>query len=152
MNEDEVIRYITETFAGVETSEAFGYTFFFYGADRVMPFATLADSDNEYDSVSKLDRPGVYRLNIGPGRDAYQALFGPPPSPPDPSGSVETGRDFTALDQIMPHPDYAAQSWVCVLSPSAATWPQVQQLLAEAYAIAVRKDAAREAHAQPPTD
>jgi hypothetical protein len=40
----------------------------------------------------------------------------------------------------MPHPDYAPQSFICVLNPSAATFVQVRQLLAEAYARAVTRD------------
>ena len=36
-------------FEGVETATAQGYTFFFYGPDRKLPFATLATQDNEYD-------------------------------------------------------------------------------------------------------
>ena len=41
--------------------------------------------------------------------------------------------------QIMPHPVYAPQSWVCVLNPSDATFQAVRQLLAEAYDLAVRR-------------
>jgi predicted DNA-binding protein (MmcQ/YjbR family) len=47
--------------------------------------------------------------------------------------------DFTALDVIMPHPHYAQQSFICVLSPGDATFEKVRPLLAEAYDIAVRR-------------
>ena len=47
--------------------------------------------------------------------------------------------DFTALDIIMPHPDYSAQFFICVLSPSEATFERIKPLLAEAYNIAVKK-------------
>lgn len=124
--------YITSTFDDVQTSTAYGYEFFFYSTERKLPFATLAASDNDYDRVSQLDRPGVFRLNIGVSRPTFQALFGA--ERVDPSAY-----DFTALDTIMPHPDYAAQSWICVLSPSDTTFQHVQQLLAEAYDIAVRR-------------
>jgi len=33
--------YITKSFPGVETTTAYGYTFFFYGSDHTLPFATL---------------------------------------------------------------------------------------------------------------
>jgi hypothetical protein len=123
--------YICTTFADVETSQAYGYTFFFYRSDHMLPFATLASSDNEHDRVSQLDRPGVFRLNIGVSRQTFQALFGP--------GPVDTvGYDYTALDTLLPHPDYAPQSFLCVLSPNT-TAPQVQQLLAEAYELAARR-------------
>ena len=136
MNESAVAKYITETFPGVETTTAFGYTFFFYGSERKLPFATIASSDNEYERISNLDRPGVYRLNIGVSRETFQSLFG--------KAKVDVGGyDFTALDVIMPHPDYAPQSFICVLSPSEATFERVRALLAEAYDIAVRRETRR---------
>lgn len=135
MDETAVTHYITETFAGVETSTAYDYLFFFYGSDRKLPFATLATVDHEYDQISQLDRPGVFRLNIGISRPTFESLFGT--AKPDVSSY-----DFTALDTIMPHPDYAPQSWVCVLTPSVSTFQHiVQPLLAEAYDLAVKRDA-----------
>lgn len=132
MHESSVADYITNTFPGVETTTNFGYTFFFYGSDHMLPFATLASSDNEYDRISNLDRPGVFRLNIGVSRQTFQSLFG--------TAKVDVSSyDFTALDVIMPHPDYAPQNFICVLSPSEATFERVRALLAEAYDIAVRR-------------
>lgn len=137
MDEAAIATYITTTFSEVETSEAFGYTFFFYGADRMLPFATLAASDNDHDRVSNLDRPGVYRLNIGVGRKTFQSLFGS-------EGVVPGGHDFTAIDRIMPHPEYAAQSFVCVLNPGENSLQTVQDLLAEAHALAAQRHARRD--------
>lgn len=137
MNEAAVTQYITETFPEAETAENFGYTFFFYRSERKLPFASLASSDNDYDRVSNLGRPGVFRLNIGVTKQTFQSLFG--------TGAVDLGSfDFTALDHLMPHPDYAAQHFVCVLSPSEATFERVKALLAEAYELA-RSRAARSA-------
>jgi hypothetical protein len=148
VNDTEMTRYITDTFADVETTEAMGYTFFFYDSDHKMPFATLAAADNEYDRVSNLDRPDVYRLNIGVGKDTYRSMLGKPPAAPGPGGIVETGHDFTALDRIMPHPHYAPQSWVCVLSPGDETLRTVKTLLAEAYEIAERRNKRRKGKEQ----
>ncbi|MES2793618.1 MAG: DUF6194 family protein [Planctomycetota bacterium] len=145
LDETATTQYITETFDGVDVLVAAGYSFFFYDpgqklpAERRFPFATLAASDNEYDTVSNLDRPSVFRLNIGVSKETYRELFGPQPPAAGASGIVETGHDFTTLDQILPHPVYAPQSWICVLSPSAATFDKVRLLLDEAYALAVRK-------------
>jgi hypothetical protein len=47
--------------------------------------------------------------------------------------------DFSALDVIMPHPEYAQHHFICVLSPSEATFARISTLLAEAYDIAVRR-------------
>lgn len=132
MDEKSITNYILNTFEGVETAENFGYTFFFYGSDRMLPFVTIATSDNEGDRVSNLDRPGVFRLNIGVSKPTFQSLLG--------TGNVDVGAyDFTALDTIMPHPDYAPQSWICVLNPGDATFRRLQPLLNEAYELAVKR-------------
>ena len=137
MDETSIAQYIADTFAGVETDHNFGYTFFFYGPDHMLPFATIAAADNEYDRVSNLDRPGVFRLNIGVSKQTFQELFG--------TGKVDlSAYDFTALDKIMPHPEYAAQNFVCVLSPSGLTLERVRALLAEAYELAVRRHSKRQ--------
>ena len=138
MDETSIAQYIADTFAGVETGHNFGYTFFFYGPDHMLPFATIAAADYDYDRVSQLDRPGVFRLNIGVSKQTFQALLG--------TDRVDiSGYDFTVLDKIMPHPDYAPQSWVCVLNPSAETFQTVRSLLAEAYDLAVRRNSRRKA-------
>lgn len=139
-----IARYITETFANVQVEDAYGYTMFFCGADRRMPFATLAARNNEFDTVSALDRPGIYRLNIGVAKETYRSLLGATPRPPGSSGVIDADVDFTALDRIMPHPHYGHMHWVCVLSPTAATFGKVRELLADAYALAQRRNLARE--------
>src|SRR6188474_2418680 len=114
MKESSVADYITKTFPGVETTTNFGYTFFFYKSDHLLPFATIASSDNEYESISKLDRPGVFRLNVGVSRQTFQSLFGADATPDD-------AYDFTAPDTLLPHPVYGRMHWVCVLNPAAQT-------------------------------
>jgi hypothetical protein len=136
MDETAIAKYIADTFEGVETIDHLGYTFFFYGSDRMLPFATIAHTGNEYERVSDLDRPGVFRLNVGVGRQTFQSLFG--------ADRVDVGAyDFTVLDVLMPHPDYAPQHWVCVLNPSKSTFDTMRALLAEAYDLAVRRHARR---------
>ncbi len=129
MTQAEIAQYILDTFPGVETAENLGYTFFFYGTDRMLPFATIATRDQEGDRVSNLDRPDVFRLNIGVSRQTFQSLFG--------TEQVDvSGYDYTVLDRIMPHPDYAAQNYICVLSPSGATFERVRMFIAEAFELA----------------
>jgi hypothetical protein len=132
INESFITDYITSTFENVKTTFNLGYTFFIYRDDDMLPFATIASTGNEYEKISDLDRPNVYRLNIGVSRETFKALFG--------TNKVDISvYDFTALDTIMPHPDYSAQFFICVLSPSEATFERVRPLLAEAYEIAVRR-------------
>jgi hypothetical protein len=136
MTEAAIIQYITESFPGVETSDNFGYKFFFHGSERMLPFASLANTDYDYDRFSNLNHPGVFRLNIGIRKATFQILFGT-------AGVTLTDFDFAALDRIMPHPEYAAQFFVCVLNPGEFTWETVQRLLAEAHDIALQRNAKR---------
>ncbi len=144
MNEAAITQYITDTFDGVSPGDAWGETFFFYNPERIQPdeiyFATLKTSDDEYDQASNLNRPAVFRLNIGIGKATYRALFGGPPPRPEAGVGPDSGHDFTARDQLLPHPVYGRQYWVCILNPSATTFQTVvQPLLAEAYELAVGK-------------
>jgi hypothetical protein len=148
MNENQITQYIVEHFNGVRVVDAWGDTFFFYNPDGDAPdefyFATLKSSDDEYDNQSNLNRPSIFRLNIGIGKERYSALFGKPPSRhAKTNGDTEEGDisnyDFTALDQLLPHPVYGRMHWVCVLNPSEETFEALKPLLEEAYTLAVKK-------------
>jgi hypothetical protein len=150
VNEVEIHRYITETFDGVDVVSDSGTNFYFYNPDsnvppdHKFPFVTLVTSDL-YDQFSNLSRPSVFRLNIGIGKQTFRSLFGTPSLPSDRDGAPVSGQaasdyDFTALDQVMPHPVYGMTYWVCVLNPSDQTFEtQVRPLLAEAYDLELGK-------------
>lgn len=151
MDHAAITQYVTDTFADVDVAVAsqdagspevaWVDSFFFYDPDRTLPpdrrfpFATIVTKDyGDFDSASNLNRHGVFRLNIGISRETYQASFGTeqPRAVADDNG--ERGYDFTTLDQLLPHPVYGRQYWVCVLNPSVATFQNVvQPLLAEAH-------------------
>ena len=127
-----ITNYITSTFENVETTVNLGYAFFFYRDDHMHAFATIASTGNEYEKISNLDRPGVYRLNIGVSRETFRELFG--------TKKIDVSNyDFTALDTIMPHPEYSLQHFLCILSPSETTFERIRPMLAEAYEIAMRR-------------
>ena len=129
MDQQSVIDYITTTFDGVTTAVAEDNLFFFYDPTQMFPFATLMVNDVN-DAFSDLNRPGVYRLNIGVDRETFVTLVG------DGAGEY----DYTAFDTIMPHPVYGRQRWVCIVNPSDVTFAKkIQPLLADAYARDVRK-------------
>jgi len=121
---------------------AWGDTFFYYDPDdseanRKMPFATIVIKDYPgWDTASDLNRPGVFRLNISVGRHGYEDLFGH-----SPAGHAEhdSDYDYTALDQVIPHPVYATQGWVSILNPGPTTSAQAQQLLSGAHDRAVAR-------------
>jgi hypothetical protein len=139
MDQEAIRRFVTETFPGVDVligSEeagspeiAWGDTFFIYDPRRILegsrqfPFATIVTRDyGDFDNASNLDRPGVFRLNIGVGKATYASLF-----------DDEAEHDFTAIDRLMPHPVYGRNHWVCVINPSDATFETLRPLLQEAY-------------------
>jgi len=45
MDENAVVKYISETFEGVEVLASEGTYFFFYGPERMHPFVTLVTND-----------------------------------------------------------------------------------------------------------
>ncbi len=132
MDETHVKKYLLANFAGVDMIEDEGNLFFFCDPKNRVPFATVVTT-SKYDTYSDLDRPGVYRLNIGVGKDTYRSLF--------PSGQMplELGYDFTANDVILPHPEYGRIYWICVLNPSEATFDALKPMLAEAHELAIKK-------------
>ena len=154
MDQDAIIQYVTDTFMGVEAvrptdGPGAGDTFFIYDPQRNLdpkrrfPFATIVTKDyGDFDNASQLNRPDVFRLNIGVGRDTFRALFGPASSA---ERDQSTTYDFAALDRLMPHPVYAPQSWVCVLNPSPQTFEAVKPLLAEADSLVAARHARRQA-------
>jgi hypothetical protein len=153
VTEDEVSRYISETFEGVDVVSDSGTSFYFYNPDpnvppdHNFPFVTLVTNDFN-DKFSDLERASVYRLNIGVSKETFRSLFGTSRLPKYGNDGSETGEnsgnesdfDFTAVDTVMPHPVYGRMHWVCVLNPGDETFEtKVKPLLAEAYAMATGK-------------
>src|SRR5262249_39289236 len=134
---------------GVDVVVASGNSFYFYNPDpnvppdHKFPWATLVTSDDVYDQFSNLNRPSVFRLNVGVSKETFRALFGNPDLPKGSTAEFDASQsefDFTALDRLLPHPVYGRMYWTCVLNPSAETFEtKVHPLLAEAYQMAVSK-------------
>ena len=122
---DEITRWITTTYPDTVVSHAMGATFFSLDESQWPNFATIVTTDeHDMGNPSDLAREGVFRLNIGVGRETYERLIG---SVVDP--------DFSALDRIVPHPVYAKQRWIAILNPTRRTFDEVlAPLIAEAHA------------------
>ena len=129
MKQAEVEAFV-EKLDNVQREENFGYIFYFVGDDHLVPFVSIADSDNEYDSVSNLNREGVYRVNIGISRETYESL---------PGGSSTDNIDYSALNVFLPHPEYSKQHFVCILNPSQENAERTKQLIVEAHSIAAAR-------------
>jgi hypothetical protein len=104
VDQDGIIQYVADTFAGVDIMRpsegpGAGDTFLIFDPDRnleprqQMPFATIVTKDyGDFDNRSQLDRPGVYRLNIGVSREPF-------------------GR-FLALQPILEAADSTSRRWI----------------------------------------
>lgn len=130
--------------AGLVTSESSGDRFVFYDPDGVtvpeqrFPFLTLVTGDR-YDAASQLDRDArTYRVNLGIGRKAYEALLGKAPREAAGYRVIDTGADYTATDTVLPHPFYAPLHWICVVNPGPRTRDGLATLVETAYAEAAR--------------
>lgn len=98
-----------------------GTSFFFVGDDQRLPLATIL-TNSAHDSYSNLDREGVFRLNISLTKEDFRSL-----------GFQEEPRDFTALDTILPHPEYGMMHYICILNPSRESFTRLQPMLAASY-------------------
>jgi hypothetical protein len=123
---EAITRLILETWPETDMVEIPGAAFFSLDAEKHFPnYATIVTIDDfDLDQASNLTaRPGVFRLNLGVGRDTFQRLV----------GGVERP-DFAAFDTILPHPVYAKQLWISILNPSEAMFRDVvRPVLTEAH-------------------
>ena len=121
---------------------AWGDSFFYYDpgddpGDRRHPFATIVTKDyTGFDEVSDLDRDGVFRLNVAVGRAAFTELLGYAPAE-QPEHADEF--DYTQPDVVLPHPIYAAQGWVSIVTPGEQTLETALRLLAAARDLAEQR-------------
>lgn len=123
---EAITRLIRETWPETDIVTAMGATFFSLDHEKHWPnFATIVTTD-EHDMGSPSDlsaRPGVFRLNIGVGRESFDRVVGGVANP-----------DYAALDRVLPHPVYARQRWISILNPSVETFRDVVvPLLTEAH-------------------
>jgi hypothetical protein len=102
-----------------------GAMFFSLDADKHFPnFATIVTTDEHDEGApSDLARRGLFRLNIGVGRQTFEQLVGSQSEP-----------DYAAVDTVFPHPVYARQRWISIINPSDDTFGDiVVPLLTEAH-------------------
>lgn len=114
---------------------AWGDAFFYCAPDgrpprNTQPYGTIVTKDYPDDTVSDLDPPGRWRVNVHVGRTAFQELTGEEP------GSAGRPRDYVAADSVMPHPVYGALGWISVVNPGERTTDTVVQLLRSAHGAA----------------
>ena len=140
---DDVLKYCLDNLDGVVTVDSWGEHGIFYNPGGVLKrgvyVLTVKEKDGENDKASRLNRDGVWRVNIGVRRATFRAMFGALPGRPAKGGVVDVPYDFAARDVIMPHPVYGWMGWICVLNPSEATFRQLMPLITEAHEYAAEK-------------
>lgn len=134
---DSIIEHLLGRFEGTRVVEAWGERSIFYNPGLRLPrgvyFATVKEKDGENDRASHLDRPGVFRFNVGTTKPLFLDRFGPPPPRPRKGAVVDGPWDFTAADTLTPHPVYGWMSWVAVVNPSADTFADMSGLIEAAF-------------------
>lgn len=90
---------------------------------RQFPFATIVVKDYPgFDEASDLNRPGIFRLNIGVTREAFENALRSRLDQPRSIDAANEAYDLTSVDNLMPHPVYGKQHWLCILNPSEKTF------------------------------
>lgn len=140
---DDITAYVQRTYPGVVARTNWGERALFYDPDGRLPLGiyvlSFKENDGPHDHVSKLDREGVFRLNLGVTRETFTDLFGPIPARPRAGAIIEAEYDFAALDTIMPHPVYGWMTWICVLNPGLQTFERLKPLIRQSVALAEEK-------------
>ncbi len=125
---------------------AWGDVFLYYAPDGVMPtatqpFATIVTKDYPDDTVSRLNRPDAFRVNVAAGREAFVRWTGHAPR-------EQSQSDPSMADAVIAHPVYGSLSWLAVVNPGPRTDQTVRELIITAHGLA-RGRAERRAETHP---
>lgn len=140
MTPDEILEYCLKNLEGTVLASSWGEKGIFYNPEskrkRGVYILTVKQKDGENDKGSNLNRENMYRVNVGVRKTTFTQMFGFIPKRPAKGCVVDMPYDFTATDQILPHPVYAWMGWVCVLNPSEKTFEKCKPLIQQAYEYA----------------
>ena len=140
---DDILSYCLSHLQETVLIESWGERGVFYNPGhrfkRGIYVLTVKEKDGPNDRASRLDRPGVFRVNLGVGKDTFRRLFGLQPARPPRGGVIGMDVDFSAQDVLLPHPVYGWMSWLCVLNPSPDMFETLKPLIEEAYRLAREK-------------
>lgn len=140
---EEIAEQILELDVGLVFDSNWGERAVFYNPGRILKkgiyIATFKERDGQNDKASKLDRGGLFRLNVGLTKAAYFPLFGFPPARPAAGQTIDSDHNFTALDTVTPHPVYGWMSWVAIINPSQASFERLTPLIIESLELAREK-------------
>ena len=143
MTPDEILNYCLKNFPGTILLSSWGERCIFYNPEKKLKrgiyVLTIKERDGENDSVSELNRDGVFRVNIGVRKSTFSKIFGDIPNRPSKGNVVDMKYNFTSLDCILPHPVYAWMGWISSLNPSIKTFEDLKPFIQESYDYAKEK-------------
>ncbi len=126
MQPNDIVDKITTEFKGVIPKSSWGETSLFYNPGKVLPngvyFCTIKEQNGDNDKSSQLDRDGVFRLSIGIGKETFENEFGSRPQRPAKGCIIDTDHNFSALNELMPHPIYGWMAWVPRVREDDGDW------------------------------
>lgn len=86
MKPDEILRYCLENLEGSTLVESWGEKGIFYNPGHVLKrgvyILTVKEKDGDNDKSSNLNRPGIFRVNLGVRKGTFLKLFGAVPKRP----------------------------------------------------------------------
>lgn len=126
MSIEEIQTYILDNFENIKLLSADGNLFFMHPSNDKLPFVTILTKDDEYDSMSNLDRDGFYRLNFCIDKETFKSKFGNLTHNKGLEAYMNLGIDFTKADTLLPHPTYGSMNWVCVVKPSIEMFDSIK--------------------------
>ncbi|WP_294143879.1 DUF6194 family protein [uncultured Clostridium sp.] len=146
---DEILKYCIDNLEGTVLVDSWGERGVFYNPGNILKrgvyVLTVKEKDGDNDKSSNLNRENIYRVNLGVRKTTFAEMFGSIPKRPSKGGIVDMDYNFSAINQILPHPIYAWMGWICSLNPSEKTFEELKPLIQEAYEYAKEKYRKRKA-------
>lgn len=143
MTADEILNYCLKELPGTVLVSSWGERGIFYNPNKKLKrgvyILTVKEKDGDNDASSNLDRPDVFRVNLGLRKRTFIEMFGAIPNRPGKGETVNMPYDFTSSDCVLPHPVYAWMAWICSINPSEKTFNVLKPLIRESYDFAKEK-------------
>ena len=142
ISENVIEAYLLATYQHVNPISAWGERSYFVNPEQKLKrgsyFATIKSKDGANDKASNLNRPGVFRLNIGLTPEKYTEIFSLRPSRPSKGGVIIGNYDFQAINTFIPHPVYGWMGWIAINNPEQNNFEKCQEYFDIAYQKALK--------------
>lgn len=142
INENVIEAYLLATYQHVNPINSWGERSYFINPEQKLKrgsyFVTIKSKDGANDKASNLNRPRVFRLNIGLTPEKYIEIFSSRPSRPSKGRVIAGNYDFQALNTFIPHPVYGWMGWIAINNPDQDNFEKCQEYFDIAYQKALK--------------